>query len=234
MEQIIDMLLSGLEQLSSGGLILIPLAFFSLWSHTIIIERAYHLRRERIIPSTFVTRSIYQELVQGNPEAAIKMCERRPGPLTNLLRAGIERRDADEETLKRVVRLAINDEKPFLLRYLKILSMLSPVAMYTGLLGTVIGMIHSFGALYSPDDVARLPAIAAGISEALITTAAGLIVALPSYVAYDYFSSKSQGFVLELERHGMSLVRFLATEEYKLFQEDKFEDIRQWKQTRND
>jgi len=62
----------------------------------------------------------------------------------------------------------------------------------------------------------------------LITTAAGLIVALPTYVAYDYFRNKANGFLIELERHGMSLVRFLATEEYKLFQEEDFEDIREW------
>ena len=229
MEHILEMITSGLEQFGKGGVILIPLAIYSLWAHTIILERAYHLRRKQVIPSHFVTRSIYQELVQGNPEVAIQMCEKKPGPLTNLLRAGIERRDADEESLKRAVRLAINNEKPVLTRYLKILGMLSSVAMYTGLLGTVSGMIHAFEKLYTPTgQIGYLPDIAAGISEALLTTAAGLIVALPTYIAHDYFRNKSNGVLIELERHGMSLVRFLATEEYKLFQEEDFEDIREW------
>ena len=69
--------------------------------------------------------------------------------------------------------------------------------------------------------------IADGISEALITTAAGLIVALPTLVAYHYFNRKSQSFLTELERHGMSLIRFLVTEEYKLFQEE-YENVRDW------
>ena len=75
----IEMIISGLEQLSGGGILLIPLIGCSICAHAIIMERIYHLRRERVIPSQFVTRSIYHELVQGNPEIAIQMCERRPG-----------------------------------------------------------------------------------------------------------------------------------------------------------
>ena len=227
MDYVVNLIISGLERLTSGGPILIPIIFFSLWSHTIILERAYRLRRRRVIPSHFVTQSIYHELVQGNPEIAIKMCDKRPGPLSNVLRAGIARRDADEETLKRVIRQAIRAEKPVLTRRLNILGMLAPVAMFTGLLGTVLGMKDSFGAL-SDVQIKQLPTIADGISEALLTTAAGLIVALPSYVAYDYFRNKAERFLADLERHGMSLVRFLATGEYKLFQEE-FEDIRELK-----
>ena len=226
MSHFVDIIISGLEQLSEGGIILIPVMFYSIWAHAIILERAYRLRRERIIPSHFVTRSIYSELVRGNPDIAIKMCEKRPGPLTNILRAGIERRDAGEETLKRIIRLGIHREEPFLMRHLAILGMLAAVAMYTGLLGTFVGMILSFGRLYTTGgQMGQSREIADGISQALITTAAGLIVALPSYVAHHYFISKAQNFLTELERHGMSLVRFLVTEEYKLFQEE-FGDIR--------
>jgi biopolymer transport protein ExbB len=225
MEHFVHMVISGLEKLGGGGALLIPLMFYSIWAHTLIMERAYHLRRERIIPSRFVTQSIYSELVRGNSEVAVRMCERRPGPLTNILRAGIERRDADEETLKRVIRLALHAEKPVLTRRVGQLGMLAAVAMYTGLLGTILGMIISFRELYTPGgQVGQSSLIASGISQALITTAAGLIVALPSYVAYHYFSNKVQGYLTELERHGMSLVRFLVAEEYKLFQ-DEFDEM---------
>ncbi len=227
MDQLVHIIISGLEQLGTGGPLLFPLAIYSIWAHTIILERAYHLRRERIIPSHFVTRSIYHELVQGNPEIAIKMCEKRPGPLTNILRAGIEHRDADEEMLKRVVRLAMNTERRVLTRYLDTLSMLAAIALYTGLLGTIVGLILCFRVLYTEGGQLGQPTeIASGVSQALITTAAGLIVALPTYIAQHYFSMKVDGFLTELERHGRSLVRFLSTEEYKLFPED-FEEIKE-------
>lgn len=223
----LNLIISGLERLTDGGPILVLICVFSLWSHTIILERGFHLRRRRVIPSHFVTQSIYHELVRGNPEIAIKMCEKRPGPLSNVLRSGILRRDANEETLKRVIRLAIRGEKPALTRNLNLLGMLAPVAMFTGLLGTVLGMKGSFGAM-SDEQIKQLPTIADGISEALLTTAAGLIVALPSYVAYDYFKNKANRFLADIERHGMSLVRFLATGEDKIFQQE-FEDIRELK-----
>ena len=227
MDQLVHIIISGLEQLSRGGPLLIPLGIFSIWSHAIILERAYHLRRDRIIPSRFVTRSIYSELVRGNPEVAIKMCEKKPRPLTNILRSGIERRDAGEETLKRVVRLAMHTENATLTRSLDTLGMLAAIALYTGLLGTIIGLILCFRVLYTEGGQIGQPNdIAVGVSQALITTAAGLIVALPAFIAQHYFSVKAQRFLIELERHGMSLVRFLATEEYKLFQEE-FEDIRE-------
>ncbi len=227
MEYLLNLIVSGIDRLTSGGPILIPIIFFSLWSHKIILERAYHLHRPRVIPSRFVTQSIYHELVRGNPDIAIKMCEKSPGPLSNVLRTGIRHRNADEETLKRVIRQAIRAEKPVLNEGLSTLAMLAPVAMFTGLLGTVLGMRGSFGALIDVQ-TKQLPTIADGISEALLTTAAGLIVALPSYVAYDYFRNKADRFLADLERHGMSLVRFLATGEYKLFQEE-YGDIRELK-----
>ena len=231
MENFGQVIISGLEKLSGGGVILVPLICFSLWAHTIILERAYRLRRDRILPSHFVTQSIYSELVRGQADIAISICDRRPSPLTNILKAGIERRTADEETLKRVIRIALRAEKPILTQRIHILAMLAAVSIYTGLLGTIVGMTISFGELYTPaGQVGQASMIASGISQALITTAAGLIVALPSYVAHDYFSHKVQGYLTELERHGMSLVRFLVAEEYKLFQ-DEFDDIRTLTQT---
>ena len=225
---ILDHVLQGLKQLAGGGYLLLVLISFSVWSHTIILERAYYLRRKRVIPSAYVTQSIYAELVEGQPETAIRMCEKVPSPLTNILRAGIANRDENEKDLKSAVDVAVGLERPSIMRHLKTLAMLANVSMYTGLLGTVLGMTASFQALWRGDQSSKhLQGIADGISEALITTAAGLIVALPTLVAYHYFNRKSQNFLTELERHGMSLIRFLVTEEYKLFQEE-YENVRDW------
>jgi len=222
------MIETGLAQLSKGGVILIPLIIYSIWSHTIIFERMFRLRRNQIIPSHLVTRSIYDELVQDNPDAAVSICDKRPSPLTNIFKAGIQNRGKSEEALKIVLKVAINNEKPILHRYLSTLSMLALVSMYTGLLGTIVGMTASFNALWRDDSqIGKLSEIANGISEALLTTAAGLIVALPTYIAYHYFTDQARVFTIELERYAMSLIRFLSAEERGMF-DDELENIRHW------
>jgi biopolymer transport protein ExbB len=172
------------------------------------------LRRKKLIPTTVISE-IYRALTRGGPEIAINLCHKWPGVLTKVMKAGIIHRHYDEEHLKLVVKFALQDEKPETTKYLYILKMLPSIAMSTGLLGTVVGMIKSFGSLYvSPTIVAE------GISEALITTVAGLTVALPTYIAHDYFSNRINSILTEIERHSISLVRFLTTGEYKLFQEE--------------
>ena len=188
----------------------------------------FRLRRKQIIPSHLVTRSIYDELVQGNPDAAVSICDKRPSPLTNIFKAGIQNQGKSEEALKIVLKVAINNEKPILHRYLSTLSMLALVSMYTGLLGTIVGMTASFNALWRDDSqIGKLSEIANGISEALLTTAAGLIVALPTYIAYHYFTDQARVFTIELERYAMSLIRFLSAEERGMF-DDELENIRHW------
>ena len=188
----------------------------------------FRLRRNQIIPSHLVTRSIYDELVLGNPEAAVSICNKRPSPLTNIFKAGIQNHGRSEEALKVVLKVAINNEKPVLYRYLSTLSMLALVSMYTGLLGTILGMTASFNALWRDDSqIGKLPEIANGISEALLTTAAGLIVAVPTYIAYHYFTNQVRVFMIELERYSMSLIRFLSAEERGMF-DDELENIRDW------
>ena len=137
---ILDHILRGLERLAGGGYLLAALIFFSVWSHTLIFERTHYLRRKRVIPSAYVTQSIYAELVDGKPETAIQMCEKVPSPLTNILRAGIVNRDYGEKELKSAVNTAVRLERSPIMRHLKTLAMLASVSMYTGLLGTVLGM----------------------------------------------------------------------------------------------
>ncbi len=222
MWEIITIITGGLRRLIGGGWILIPLAFYSLFAHAIIINRALALRKNKLIPSPFIAE-IYRALTRGGADIAVNLCNRKPGPLTNVMKAGITHRDYDEKRLRLVVKFALGDEKSGVERYLDMLGMLPTVAMSTGLLGTVIGMIKSFGSLYeSPQGVAI------GISEALITTASGLLVALPTYVAHNYFTAKTDNLLKVIERHSISLVRFLTTGEYKLFQEEEtldFQDL---------
>lgn len=223
MEEILKVISIGFKQLSGGGWLLILIALYSLWGQAVIFERSYHLRKKKIIPSAFITRSIYHELERGNPEAAIKMCEKKPGPLTNVIRKGILNRHYDEEGLKLTIKHAIEEEKPLIEKNLWVLKMLSSVSTYTGLLGTVLGIMTSFASINSfvPVRQGMSNQFSGGISQALITTVAGLVVALPCYIAYNYFRNRVDGVMREMERHGISLVRFLATDEYKFFHEER-------------
>jgi len=207
----IERVAAGFLRLVGGGWLLIPIIIYSLFVHAIIIERAINLRIKKLIPSKFVTDQIYQALRQSEPDNAIKLCDKKPGPLTNMLKEGIIHRHYDEKRLRLVVKFAIEAEKPTITKYLHMLGMLAPVAMSTGLLGTVVGMIKSFGNLYTaPTEVAI------GISQALITTVAGLIVALPTYIAHDYFTNKAGAIIAVMERLSIALVRFFTTAEHKL------------------
>ena len=228
MLEIITIIKGGFERLLGGGWLLIPLAIYSLFAHAIILNRAIALRRKKLIP-TAVISEIYRALTRGGPETAINFCNQCPGALTNVMKAGIVHRHYDEERLKLVVKFALENEKPNITKYLHILEMLPSVALSTGLLGTVVGMIKSFGSLYvSPTIVAE------GISEALLTTVAGLTVALPTYIAHNYFTNRVSSILIEIERHSISLVRFLATGEYKLFQEEETFDYSDLEAIRRD
>ncbi|RKY05178.1 MotA/TolQ/ExbB proton channel family protein [Candidatus Poribacteria bacterium] len=223
MDGFLEMARKGLEQALSGGWILGLIAIYSIIAHAIIIERAVNLRRSKLIPAQFIAR-IYNVLERGSPEIAIALCDKRPGPLTNIIKAGIIHRHYDEERLKKVVHFAGLREKPEIERYLKVLGVIPSVSTYTGLLGTVLGMIKSFGALGMMDIMANAElSMAKGISQSLITTAAGLAVAIPALIAHQYFANKAESILREMERHSISLVKFLASAEMKLYEKLKLE-----------
>ena len=166
-------------------------------------------------------------LCRGNPDIAIKMCEKSPGPLSNVLRAGIQHRDADEETLKRIVRQAIRAEKPVLTEGLSTLGMLAPVAMFTGLLGTVLGMKGSFGALIEVQ-TKQIAHYCGRYFRSIANDRRRINCRATQLLSLTITSEIRQIGFSRIREARMSLVRFLATGEYKLFQEE-YGDIRELK-----
>ncbi len=207
----LDIIIDGVKQLGEGGFLMIPLLFCSLFAHAIILERFYNLRKEKLVPSRFVSR-IYKVLEHGNPDMALSLCESRPGPLTNILKTGIVNRDLGGKELESVIEFATQPEKKILEKHLRILAFIGGIAILIGLLGTVLGLFMSFSAVFKsgsrPDTTIR---IANGVSVALLTTVAGLAVAIPSMIAYSYFISKVDNILNEMTRHSMSIVKFLST-----------------------
>lgn len=197
-----------MEILRSGGPVMIPLAACSVLALAIIAERFWNLREEKVLPPDEVTR-LRHLIDEGEFERAEEFASSRPGPLNNILIAALEVRDAEREFIREVVRDAGRQEVPGLERYLGSLGTIASVSPLLGLLGTVLGMIRVFG-IISQQGVGQADALAGGISEAMITTATGLAIAIPALAAYNYLVGKAEGLVLEIERLVLEMTKLLV------------------------
>ena len=142
-------------------------------------------------------------------DEAISICENNPSPITNLMKAGIERRNDPIQSVKEVVLDAANLEIPKLEKFLSALGTIAHISPLLGLLGTVTGNIQAFGVLSGFQGVGDPGLLAKGIAEALITTAAGIIVAIPAVIFYNYLVNKANHMILGLENKVSELVLLL-------------------------
>ena len=137
-------------------------------------------------------------LKRRNVKEAITVCEEYAGPIANIMKAGLIKYGRPQEEIERTIEAASAHELARLERGLGVLATVANVAPLVGFLGTVSGMINSFDAL-ARAGLSNPGLVAKGISEALITTAGGLVVAVPTLIAFNYFTSQIGKFVLEME-----------------------------------
>ncbi len=197
-----------IEVLRSGGPVMIPLAACSVLALAVIVEKLWNLREQKVLPAGEVEhlRSLIDD---GRFERAAEYARSRPGPLTNILYPAIEARHEPREFIREVVRDAGRQEVPALERYLGVLGTVASVSPLLGLLGTVLGMIQVF-AVISQQGIGQADALAGGISQAMITTATGLAIAIPSLVAYNYFVGKAEALLLEIERQVLEMIKLIV------------------------
>jgi biopolymer transport protein ExbB len=181
-----------------GGPMMWPLLFFSLLALTFIIERFIALTRAKINVNEFLTRVRKALLVNRNVKEAIKVCEQYQGPVASVMKAGLLRYGHTREDIEKTIENAALYELDRLERGMGVLATTANVAPMLGFLGTVTGMIKSFATLAS-EGLTNPGKVAAGISEALITTAAGLMIAIPAQLAYNYYTTKINRFVRDIE-----------------------------------
>jgi biopolymer transport protein ExbB len=203
------------DVLKSGGILMIPILFCSFVLVVFIFERLISLRKARVIPGPFSTRFLDQ-LENGdlNRQSAIDLCERNNSPIAQVFAAGVHKwgRPAVE------VEQAVLDEgertSSRLRSYLRLINGVATVCPLLGMLGTVLGMIHAFDAIATVDATMSDPKalIATGISQALLTTAAGMSVAIPALIAYLFFSSRVDKHVMEIDSLGMKVVNLISAE----------------------
>jgi len=172
-----------LQILIKGGLLIVPLIFCSILALAIIIEKFITLKIIETRSRRFIdkTRSIINGDEDNKTEKVLALCEMTSSPLSRILKAGIEKKDREREEIREALEDAGSSEIPYLEKHLKILGTIVTVAPLIGLLGTVMGMIKAFNVI-ALKGVGEPGALAGGIAEALITTAVGLSIAIPSLI----------------------------------------------------
>lgn len=189
---------------AKGGICMHPLLLCAVIGLVLIIERMWTLSRARVNTRKLMVE-VTQTLRTEGPEAALELCQRTRGPIAAILHAGLLRSHRGSEAVEKAITSAGAIEMAHLERGLLALASVSNVAPLLGFLGTVIGMIAAFAAIAAAEQVsAKL--VAKGIEEALITTAAGLMIAVPVSAFYSYFVLQIDRFVLEMEEASAELV----------------------------
>jgi len=181
-----------------GGPMMWPLLFFSLLALTFIAERWWVFHKAKVNVGEFLTKVRKALLVNRNVKEAIKVCEQNRGPVASVMKAGLLRYGHSREDIEKTIENAAMYELDRLERRMGILATTANVAPMLGFLGTVTGMIKSFATL-AAQGLSNPAAVANGISEALLTTAAGLIIAIPAQLAYNWFNTKITRFVRDIE-----------------------------------
>ncbi len=209
------------DLLRRGGVLMIPIGICSLILLVFVLERFISLRKGRIIPGPFVTR-VLDQVRSGelNRESAISVCERNGSAIANVFKAGFSKWGRPSVEIEQAVLDEGERESNHLRRYLRLINGVATVCPLLGMLGTVLGMIHAFDAIAAavPTQAEPSMTIATGISQALLTTAAGLTVAIPALIAYLYFSGRADRHVMELDSLGMKVVNLVSAEAIALNQ----------------
>ncbi len=197
--------------IEKGGFIMVLIILLSLVATVIIIERFLYFRKIRVDEEKMINR-LRATLEKGHYDEAISICENNPSPIANLMRVGIEHRKYSQIEIKESIMGAANMEIPKMERFLSTLGTIAHIAPLLGLLGTVTGNIKAFGILGGFGAMGDPSLLASGISEALLTTAAGLIVSIPAIIFYNHLVSKVNHTIIRLENRVNDMTLLLKGE----------------------
>ncbi len=202
-----------LQMFSEGGLLMYPIALCSFVMTVFFFERLIYLRPGRVIPRPFVKRLIEQlEQQQMDRDEAIELCAKNPSPIATICAAALKRYGRPAVEVEQMVLDAGERVTNQLRKHLRVFSAISNVTPLLGLLGTVFGMIEAFNTIASSNAMGRPELLAGGIGEALITTASGLLVAIPSYLTYMYFLGRTDRLLIEMDSYAQKVVDVISSE----------------------
>jgi biopolymer transport protein ExbB len=207
------------ETLRDGGVLMVPLFGSSMLMMVFVFERAISLRRARVAPGPFVKRFMHQ-LREGklDRESALALCGESQTPAAMIFQAAAKKWGRASVEVEQAVLDAGERAANGLRRYLRLFNAIATIAPLLGLLGTVFGMIRIFHDIAASSAMGRAEMLAGGISEAMLTTATGLSVAIPALCFYTFFQSRVDRLVVELDELGQEVVGLLSAE---ALQEDR-------------
>ena len=197
------------EVIKNGGILMWPIMACSIIALAITIERFISLRRATIDARQFMD-DMRTVLRQNRIQEAIEICDETDAPVARIVKAGLLKHNRNKEDIRESIEDAAHLEIPRLERYLSALATCANIAPLLGLLGTVAGMIGAFATIKDKKGLVNPSDLADDISNALVTTAAGLTVAIPAIVVYNYFVTRVDNMILEMEISSSELVELLT------------------------
>ena len=197
------------EIISAGGFTMYLLIFCSCLSVAVIIERVVYYNRRSKFSRVVVIDQIRKELIGNHVINAIGLCRNIDTPVAKVALAGLSLHGHDEKLISNAMEREITVETIKLERFISIVGSIGGTAVYIGLLGTVIGIMRAF------NDIAKagsggMDVVTIGIAEALVCTAAGLLVAIPAVLSYNWFTRKIDNFVVDMELAASELVDLMC------------------------
>jgi biopolymer transport protein ExbB len=198
------------EIVKAGGIMMGPIILASIIAAAIILERLWTLQPKRVLPGDLtekVWRWVEQRQIQDKHIAALQ----QNSPLGKILAAGLANRHRDRAVIKESIEDTGRHVVHELDRFIGALGTIASLSPLMGLLGTVLGMIRTFNAITS-DGIGNPAALAGGIAEALITTAAGLTVAIPALIGYKYLRGRVEALVVQMEKEAIKLVQAMEAQ----------------------
>ncbi|CCQ89401.1 putative biopolymer transport protein exbB-like 2 [Nitrospina gracilis 3/211] len=191
---------SAMDLITKGGIIMVPILLCSVIAVAIIIERLVYFNKRKENPEALY-KSVQEALRKKNTAKALELCRRSHGPVARVLEAGVHNHNAPKWQLEETLSMVGQEEMESMERNIKGLEVIAAISPLMGLLGTVIGMVQAFNQVAEYKGQVNPSLLAGGIWEALLTTAAGLAVAIPVLVMMHFFDKR-------IERLGFAMERF--------------------------
>lgn len=202
-----------LQVFHDGGWMMYPIALCSFGLTVFAFERWIALRRSRVVSRPFVNRileQLQQQLIDR--DEAIELCEKSGSPMSKIMLAALRRYGRPAVEVEQAVLDTGERETNYMRRNMRAILAISNLTPLLGLLGTVLGMIQSFNDISNSQAMGRPELLAGGISQALLTTAAGLLVAIPAYAVYIFFVARIDSLVIEMDAYAQRLVDIISAE----------------------